>query len=57
MQRERFQISMTPTLTAKVDALARNLNMTRPDLLEVMVSFFFAYTNNKRRELKVWCGE
>jgi hypothetical protein len=43
VRRERFSLSMSPGLLARVDSLSEVLNASRPDTIEVIIAFYFAY--------------
>jgi hypothetical protein len=43
VKRERFSISMHPDLLAQIDGLSASLGASRPDVLEIITAFYFAY--------------
>lgn len=48
--RERFSISMNTDLLARVDSLTESLHMSRPDVIEVMIAFYFSYVKSSMKE-------
>jgi metal-responsive CopG/Arc/MetJ family transcriptional regulator len=43
VKRERFSMSIHPELLARVDSLSAILGANRPDTIEVIIAFYFAY--------------
>ena len=48
--RGRFMVSMNKDLLSRVDNMSEILHASRPDVIEIMVAFYFSYVSEMRKE-------